>query len=189
MKAADIEWSMLRGALIGLAIALVVAGVLVGASYHFWEANDRSFKRADMERRTAEDEYRKLDELEQMVATYYPLFQDLERDGVMTLKLPGLTYSIDTQERHRTEFPLADDGAYKLFVSEMNMDLGLLHGEDLFRLFDKLDEDADGLFSVEACSLTRRRDDPGRWQDPHLRSNCRLLWYTIKKPGEGGSSS
>jgi hypothetical protein len=134
------------------------------------------------------------------------LFQDLERDGVIgeerrlkwtealedadgTLKLPGLTYSIDTQERHRTEFPLADDGAYKLFVSEMNMDLGLLHGEDLFRLFDKLDEDADGLFSVEACSLTRRRDDPGRWQDPHLRSNCRLLWYTIKKPGEGGSSS
>jgi hypothetical protein len=205
MKAADIEWTMLRGGLISLAIALGVAGVVVGASYRFWETNDLTFRRADVERRAAEEEYRKLDELEQMVATYYPIFQDLERDGVIgeerrlkwtealkdadgNLKLPNLTYSIDTQDRHKTEFPLPK-GAYKLYSSEMNLDLGLLHGEDLFRLFNRLDEDADGLFSVDACSLSRQMDSPGDWQRPHLRTTCRLYWYTIKKPGEKGSAS
>ena len=108
MKAADIEWSMLRGALIGLVSALAIAGGLVGASYHFWESRATAFKRADAQRRAAELEYRKLDELEQMVVTYYPIFQDLERDGIIgderrlkwtealkdadgTLKLPSLT--------------------------------------------------------------------------------------------------
>ena len=205
MKAADIEWSMLRGALIGLAIALAIAGGLVGASYHFWESRETAFKRADVQRRAAESEYRKLDELEQMVVTYYPIFQDLERDGVIgderrlkwtealkdadgTLKLPNLTYSIDTQDRFKAEFPLAE-GAYKLFASEMTLQLGLLHGEDLFRLFDKLAEDADGLFTVDYCSVSRRRDKPGNWQDTHLTSTCKLYWYTIQKPGAKGSSA
>ena len=35
MRAADIEWSMLRGALIGLGIAVVVTIAMVGASRHF----------------------------------------------------------------------------------------------------------------------------------------------------------
>ena len=206
MKAADIEWSMLRGALVALVVALAVAGGLVGASYHFWESRDTAFKRADALRRAAEEEYRKLDELEQMVVTYYPIFQSLERDGIIgeerrlkwtetlksadeTLKLPSLTYSIDTQDRHKAEFPLAE-GAYKLFSSEMNLQMGLLHGDDLFRLLAKLDEEADGLFSVDYCSLSRQRDEPGNWQEAHLTSSCRLYWYTIQKPGaQGGSAS
>lgn len=200
MKAADIEWSMLRGGLVSLVIALVIAGVLIGSSYSFRESNERTFKRANNERRLAEEEYRKLDELEQMVATFYPKFQDLERDGVIgeehrlrwteaiksadeSLKFPSLTYSIDTQDRHKPEFTLPQ-GAYKLFASEMNLDLGLLHGEDLFRLLARLDQDANGLFTVDSCSFTRRRDAPGNWQDPHLRTTCKLYWYTIKKPDE-----
>jgi hypothetical protein len=200
VKAADIEWSMLRGGLVSLVIALVVAGVLVGTSYSFRETNEGIFKRANSERRLAEEEYRKLDELEQMVAIFYPKFQDLERDGVIgeerrlkwtealkvadeNLKFPNLTYSIDTQDRHKTEYPLPQ-GAYKLFASEMKLDLGLLHGEDLFRLLGRLNEDADGLFTVDSCSFSRGKDAPGNWQDPHLRTTCKLLWYTIKKPGE-----
>lgn len=203
MKAADFEWSMLRGALIGLAIAIAVAGGLMGASYHFWESKDRAFKQADRARRVAEAEYRKLDELEQMVITYYPMFQDLERAGIIgeerrlkwtealkdadgTLKLPSLTYSIDTQERHEGDLRLSE-GTYKLFASEMNLEMGLLHGEDLFRLLGKLEAEAEGLFSVDYCSFERRKDAPGDWQDPHLASRCRLYWYTIQKPAELGS--
>ena len=138
-----------------------------------------------------------------MVITYYPMFQDLERAGIIgeerrlkwtealkdadgTLKLPNLTYSIDTQERHASDFPMSE-GAYKLFASEMNLDVGLLHGDDLFRLLVKLEEEAEGLFSVDYCSLERRKDTPGDWQDPHLASKCRLYWYTIQKPAELGS--
>lgn len=205
MKPADIEWGMLRGALIGLAIAAAVAGALVGSSYHFWESKDLALKSADRDRRAAELEYRKLDELEQMVITYYPMFQELERLGIIgeerrlnwtealrdadaVFKLPSLTYSVSTQEPYQdqAEFPLVE-GAYKLYASEMNLQMGLLHGEDFFRVLGKLEEDADGLFSVDSCRIERRRDTPGGWEETHLASECRLRWYTIQKPTEVGS--
>jgi len=202
MRAADIEWGMLRGALIGLAIAVVITIAMVVASQHFLDSNDRTFKKADRARRAAYEEYRNLDNQEQMIATYYPLFQALEKEGVIgderrlkwtealdqadsVLKLPGLTYSINAQTRHETEFAL-EDGAYKLFSSEMILDLGLLHGQDLFRLFSRLDEDAEGLYSIDTCTVSRSRQEPGSPKVAHLSSKCKLYWYTIKRPGEQG---
>ena len=41
MKAADIEWTMLRGALIGLAIAVVVSVAMIAGSYQFWESGQQ----------------------------------------------------------------------------------------------------------------------------------------------------
>ena len=205
MKAADIEWSMLRGSLIGLAIALAVTAAMLAASYNFAKSAERAFNSAESERRTAEERYRKLDEQEMMIETYYPAFQGLEREGVIgeerrlqwvealkqadeNLKLPSLTYSITTQESYRPEFPLAD-GAYKLFASQMKLDLGLLHGQDLLDLLRRLDDNAGGLYSVDSCTMTRRRQAPGSPKDIHLNSTCQLYWYTIKKPGAQGGAS
>ena len=140
-----------------------------------------------------------------MIATFYPQFQVLESRGIIgrerrldwienlsradeTLKLPSFAYSIDTQEPFTPEFPLAG-GAYKLYASQMNLTLGLLHGQDLFNLLGRLDESAPGLYSVDSCSWTRRREVPGSPREAHLTSSCQLRWYTIKKPGEEGAAS
>jgi hypothetical protein len=205
MKAADIEWSMLRGALIGLAIALVVSIGMLAASYHFWESGNKSLKRAQSELRAARGRYRTVDEQEAMIATYYPQFLALESQGIIgreqrldwienlrradeTLKLPSLTYSINTQEPYKAEFPLPG-GVYKPYASDMNLSLGLLHGQDLFSLLGRLDDSAQGLYSVDHCSLVRRRDTPGSPREPHLTSQCQLRWFTLKKPGDEGAAS
>ncbi len=205
MKAADIEWSMIRGALIALAIALVVSIGMLSASYQLWESADKSLKSVERQLRAARDEFRTIDEQEAMIATFYPQFQELERQGIIgrerrldwienlsradeNLKLPKLAYSIDTQELFSTEFPLAG-GAYKLYASKMNLNLGLLHGQDLFSLLSWLDEDAQGHYSVDSCGLIRHLDDPGSPKQAHVTSNCQLRWYTIKKPGDAGAAS
>ena len=77
MKAADIEWSMLRGALIGLAIALAVAGGMLGVSYRLSESAENSLQRAHTGLRIARDKYRTVDEEEAMIEDYYPRFQAL----------------------------------------------------------------------------------------------------------------
>ena len=196
---------MIRGAFIGLAIALVVSIGMLSASYQFWESTDKSLKGVERQLRTAREKFRTIDEEEAMIATYYPQFQELERQGIIgperrldwienlsqadeNLKLPKLAYSIDTQEPFTAEFPLAG-GAYELYASRMDLQLGLLHGQDLFNLLSWLDDDAQGLYSVAACNLVRRRDDPGSPKQTHLTSNCELRWYTIKKPGDVGASS
>jgi len=205
MKAADIEWSMIRGAFIGLAIALVVSIGMLSASYQFWESTDKSLKGVERQLRAAREKFRTIDEEEAMIATYYPQFQELERQGIIgperrldwienlsqadeNLKLPKLAYYIDTQEPFTAEFPLAG-GAYELYASKMDLQLGLLHGQDLFNLLSWLDDGAQGLYSVAACDLKRHRDDPGNHKQAHLTSNCELRWYTIKKQGDVGASS
>jgi hypothetical protein len=205
MKAADIEWSMIRGALIALAIALVVSIGMLSASYQFWESTAKSLKGVERQLRTARDKFRTIDEQEAMIATYYPQFQELERQGIIgrerrlnwienlsradeSLKLPKLVYSIDTQAPFTAEFPLAG-GAYELYVSKMNLTLGLLHGRDLFALLSWLDDDAEGLYSVDRCGLVRQMDEPGSPKQSHLTSDCQLLWYTIRKPGDTGAAS
>jgi hypothetical protein len=205
MKAADIEWSMIRGALIALAIALVVSIGMLSASYQFWESTEKSLKGAERQLRVARDKFRNIDEQEATIATYYPQFQELERQGIIgrerrlnwienlsradeNLKLPKLAYSIDSQARFTTEFPLAG-GAYALYASKMNLSLGLLHGRDLFNLLSRLDDDAEGLYSVDRCGLVRQMDEPGSPKQAHLTSECQLRWYTIRKPGDTGASS
>jgi hypothetical protein len=205
MKAADIEWSMLRGALIGLGIALVLGISMLAASYHFYESADRSLKRAQSQLRAARAKYRTVDEQEAMIATFYPQYVALEGQGVIgrekrldwieslrradeNLKLPRLAYSINSQEPFTAEFPLAG-GVYRPYASEMNLSLGLLHGQDLFALLANLDESAQGLYSVQRCNMVRRRDTPGNPTESHLTSDCQLRWYTIKKPGDEGASS
>ncbi len=205
MKAADIEWGMIRGALIALAIALVVSIGMLSASYQFWESTEKSLKGVERQLRGARDKFRTIDEQEAMIATYYPQFQELERQGIIgrehrlnwienlsradeNLKLPKLAYSIDTQAPFTPEFSLAG-GAYALYASKMNLSLGLLHGRDLFALLSWLDDDAQGLYSVDRCGLVRQLDEPGSPRQAHLTSECELRWYTIRKPGDTGAAS
>jgi hypothetical protein len=205
MKAADIEWSMLRGALIGLTIAVAVSIGIIAASHHFLETADRALKRSEATLRASRNQYRTVDEQEAMIATYYPRFVELEGQGIVggekrldwieslrradeNLKLPSLTYSIGSQEPYTAEYPLAG-GAYQPYVTRMDLRLGLLHGQDLFNLLTSLDENAQGLFSVDTCKLERRLDKPSSPRESHLTSECKLRWFTIRKPGDAGGAS
>ena len=205
MKAADIEWSMLRGALVVLAIAVAVSVGMLGVSYQFWESADKSLKSTQNQLRAARAKYRTVDEQEAMIATFYPQFLELRSRGIIgrekrldwienlsradeILKLPSFAYSIVTQAPFTAEFPLAG-GAYRLYASQMNLTLGLLHGQDLFNLLGRLDDSAEGLYSDDRCSLVRTPDAPGSPRQAHLTSSCQLRWFTIKKPGEGGAAS
>ncbi len=70
MKAADIEWSMIRGGLIALAIAVVISIGMLSASHQFWESTDKSLKGVERQLRAAREKFRTIDEQEAMIATY-----------------------------------------------------------------------------------------------------------------------
>ena len=110
------------------------------------------------------------------------------RQADANLKLPSLTYSIGSQEPYKAEYPLAG-GAYQPFVTKMDLKLGLLHGQDLFNLLASLDQNAQGLYSVDTCNLQRRLEGPGSPRQAHVTSECKLRWFTIRKPGDKGGAS
>ena len=66
----------------------------------------------------------------------------------------------------------------------MALRLGLLHGEDLVRLLDELDETVAGMFTVSQCDMTRAAGGGSRVR-ANLQANFDLEWITMRSTGEG----
>ena len=96
------------------------------------------------------------------------------------LGLPTLTYSLLPQEDFkRPGFTLKRGVSVK--SSPMNLDIGLLHEEDLFALLEGLRLTIQNLFTVESCRLTRqtkisRSLDTRR---ANLDAQCTIRWVTV----------
>jgi hypothetical protein len=63
----------------------------------------------------------------------------------------------------------------------MELNMGLLHEEDLFALLEGLRLSIKNLFTVDSCSL-QRSTDVNRSLDtkkPNLETRCTIRWVTI----------
>ena len=181
MKLAEVDWPLLRGALVGLTVCLVVAGLVAGASYQFVDAKRTALRIEKSKLLGIRGKYQTVDEEERLIEEYLPRFVALEERGVVgrefrldwietlrgastELKLPELRYAIDTQGSYKPDFPVAP-GAFQIYASKMRLDLGLLHEGDLPALLERIERDARGLYRVSDCALTRTvsRREPSFW--------------------------
>ncbi|HSS64578.1 MAG TPA: hypothetical protein VLS27_09095, partial [Gammaproteobacteria bacterium] len=125
MKLDQIDWGVLRGALILLFISVAISGGLLGSSFHFWEKMDRMFKRERNALSGVRAQYQNIDEEEKIIEQYLPLYHDLESKGIIgkerrldwidslrqasqRVELPMLRYVIDSQSIHEPEFKVPD---------------------------------------------------------------------------------
>lgn len=199
MKLAEVDWPLLRGALAGLTVCLVVAGLVAGASYEFVESKRTALRVEKSKLLGIRGKYQTIDEEERLIEEYLPRFVALEERGVIgrefrldwietlrgastELKLPELRYAIDTQDGYQPDFPV-NPGAFQIYASKMRLDLGLLHEGDLPALLERIERDARGLYRVSDCALTRTAStldlDPTK---PNVRANCTLDWLTVRRP-------
>ncbi len=200
MKLAEVDWGILRGALILLVICVAIGAGLMSTSYSFWEKQDRAYSAAHSAMLGARTQYHSIDEEEKIIEAYFPVYRDLESKGIIgkerrldwidnlrgaaqRVELPALSYLIDSQERFKTDLPF-QLGSYQIYSSSMKLDLGLLHEEDLSALLNDLDRHAGGLYTVVDCDL--RRSQPTFVKKPdavNLKAACDLQWLTIKPLG------
>ena len=199
MRHGDIDWAMLRAAMTGLVLSTLVSVGVYVASQSFWRVMTDELARRHHHLKSAQRDYHRLDEEARIIKAYLPRYQALEAAGVIgqedrlswieklreaavALKLPGLTYEIETRERFRSPIPI-DEGKFKGFVSRMTLQLGLLHEADLLRLLQYLDQHVTGLYSVVRCTLGRIGDEFSSSAIEHnLSATCVLRWFTVK-PG------
>ena len=198
MSLGEIDWGILRGSLVLLLVSVLVSGAVLSGGYYFSGAMTAEYQRKNTQLRSIRSKYQTVDEEERVIELFLPRFEALESEGIIgrehrlnwieklreasqTLKLPGLRYTIATQETFKPDFDL-DTGKFEVFVSRMILNLGLLHEGDLLRLFQELDRSVNGLYSISDCSMWRVRPDFG--PDPteaNLTASCTLEWFTIKQ--------
>jgi len=197
-KQDKIDWAVLRGALITFIICLLISGVLAGTSYYFRESMQKEYTRNNALFQDISRRYLAVDQEEQLINQYFPAFVRAYNKGLIgrehrlnwietlrqsgeKIKLPSLGYEIVSREEFIPGFQL-NSGSYKLFSSEMNLRLGLLHEGDLVNLLNYLDRHAEGNYSVSECLFRRARsniDIKSSIDKPNISATCVLQWFTI----------
>ena len=201
MARAKVEWSVLRGALSVFAICFLLSGIMLGASYYFRDEMNSEFQKNQVRFKNVSRKYLAVDEEERIIRTMYPHFIELYNRGIIgresrldwletlrrageEIKIPDLRYSVDAREQFEPDFPVAT-GAFSIFASTMELELGLMHEGDFAALMEKLDRNAHGLFDIDKCLFRRLPTGAvGRSDQPNLSASCDLLWFTVSLSGK-----
>lgn len=207
MKFSEIDWSILRGALILLVISVVIATVALNMSYSFSNEQDTALKRTNAKLLSARGQYHALDDEEDIIASYLPRYAALEEEGVIgrehrldwidvlretarIVQVPRLEYSIEAQQRFDVGVDL-NVGDYSAYASSMRVSLGLLHEGDLVSFLSGLTEKASGLVGVTGCEMTRGGQTLiNQPRASNVTARCVLRFITIRGPeSKPGASS
>ena len=199
-KESDIDWTILKGSLITLCICFVVASALIGGSYYFNSKLEKEYKSNKSIFQSISRRYLDVDQEEKVLRENYPLFVKLYNKGVIgreqrlnwietlrqageKVKLPSLTYSIDSQEEYIPGFDI-DYSGYTLYRSGMELELGLLHEGDLFKLIDYINRTADGIYTLTECKFRMTGRTINFEKDrANISASCLLYWITINLAG------
>ena len=192
----NIDWSILRGSIIFLILCLVICSGLIGGSYYFNDSQNRELKRNKAIFTSISRKYLDVDQEEKLVQDFYPQFVKLYNKGIIgreqrlnwiealrqsgeQIKLPALRYSINSQQEYTPGFDINYQG-YKLYRSTMELNLGLLHEGDLFKLLNYINKNANGTYTISECSFELDGIEI-KYDKNHtnISAKCMLHWITI----------
>lgn len=197
MNSDDIDWKLIRGSLIIFTTTLLISGGLIYGSYYFENQMQLEFRRTNSEFRSISNRYLAVDQEERLIREYLPRFVELYQGGIIgneqrlnwievlreigdEIRLPSLSYRIESQQEFVPEFEL-DMGRYKLYNSSMILTMQLLHEGDLFKIMDKLGQEAKGTFSIKSCSIkTTGNEISTNHMSANISAECELQWLTVR---------
>ena len=193
----NIDWFYLRRPLILLAISLVLAAAVAAVGYQYESAKQAEYDSAIATLRSTHQLYSNIINDIDLLDQYRALYSDYKSSGLVgderrlswiesldstnqVLRLPALQYSLKPQEDFdRPKFKQKRGVA--VMSSPMDLNIGLLHEEDLYALLEGLRLSIRNLFTVDSCTITRITpiDSSLDTRRANLRSNCTIRWVTI----------
>ncbi|MDP2759558.1 MAG: hypothetical protein Q8O64_04020 [Sideroxyarcus sp.] len=91
--------------------------------------------------------------------------------------VPGFQYTVAPQQPYAPKPPL-QAGNFALNISPMNLQIDLLHEEQLLRFFKAMETQLQGWFLLDHCSLAR--SETGDSGVATLTAECAGGWFTMK---------
>jgi len=191
-----IDWGILKGAIILFCICLVLGGSLITWSYYFNSKLNKELRQNKALFQSVSRRYLDVDQEEKLLREYFPQFVSLYNRGIIgrekrlnwiealrrsgeEINLPALRYSINSQEQFVPEFTV-NYGGYALYRSSMELNLGLLHEGDLFRLLNYIDENAKGAYTISECTFRINGSEIVFEKNrANISAACVLNWLTI----------
>lgn len=199
MTFSDIEWPILKTALIAFAVSLAIAGAAVGMTERRLHQHRAENEQKQQSVAQARDLYYGVVQERQLVDDYWPEYRKLEamgfigeenrlnwvdvlRDIARKHRILALTYEVAPRVPENID-GVADTGDFQLQSSEMSMRMDVLHEGNILDLLKDLSEQKVGLFSIRSCTFERITDNIMLHDSsPNVAANCTLVWHSIQ-PG------
>ncbi len=192
-----IDWFYLRRPLIILVVSILVSTAVVMAGYQYEDTQYKEYQTALSTLRSTHKLYSNIVNDIDLLDQYRSLYSEYKSSGLVgqerrlswieslestnqVLRLPTLGYRLNPQETFVRPGFLLKRGV-SVMSSPMELNIGLLHEEDMFALLEGLRLSIKNLFTVDSCSISRN-SPVGRSLDtrrPNLNSNCSIRWVTI----------
>jgi hypothetical protein len=184
-------------AMIIFVLALIVAVAMGIAGDRYQTAQLEKYDRSLSELRFTHKLYNNLVKDIDLIEQYRTLFNGYKSSGLVgeerrlswieslkatnkVIKLPNFTYRLLPQEKFERPGLRVKRGV-EVNSAAMHLNMGLLHEEDIFTVFDGLRLSIKSLFSVDSCILIRSAGlgQPLDTQRANLSANCVIRWVTI----------
>ena len=166
-----VDWDYLKKPLIFFCVAIVICVVLILAGTEYEEAKYEEYLQALTSLRTTHTLYRDIVNDIDLLEQYRSRYNGFKSTGLVgkerrlswveslestnkVLRLPTLNYNLGPQEEF-TRPKFKELRGVSVRSSPMDLNIGLLHVEDLFALLEGLRLSIKNLFTVDRCTMNR----------------------------------
>ena len=198
MNRAEVDWRYLAThTLVPALTAVVMLGSLASSTWLLRSLESR-YAAISVDQDTMNADYDALVVRKRLVDRYHRRYERFREQGFVgeesrldwietlrlvaeDLSLPQLTYSLEPQQPVVAPVPSSSPGSdVQIFVSTLDIEVGLIHEADLLTLVDELQTAAPGLLEVDRCALHRATEpDALRTADSNIVASCSLNMYSV----------
>ena len=204
MSLSQQDWRKLRYPIIGLGVALILAGLLAVVTDQYRNKNAKLVLAQQNLLNQARQKYQSSGQEKETIIQYLPAYNRLLASGFIgeerriewieslrqihgQNKLFSIDYSIGLQENYKPSF-LPNMGNFRLNRSVMSVKLDMLHEGDILALLDGLHQQTTP-FIVRDCEVKRAVGAQINTKDvvANLQAACEIDWLTLRDPQLSGA--
>jgi len=197
MKRSDLEWAFVRRYTLRPGLCAIIAAVSLAAAMWVHDGQYSRVSELTSNQAVMHQDYDALMEQKRLVNRYHRSYQRYQELGFIgresrldwveslrlastALALPPVNYSIEPQLSviAPVNSPMTDDDV-QIRVSQLQLEMGLVHELDLLRFFDELQKQAPGLIKVDHCELVLTGNGSGAAGEANLSANCAIQIYSV----------
>ncbi len=198
MKPARFDWDYFLEDTFLPGVSLLAAMAVFGIGAWYYDKQHDIYDNFSVNHEAINDDYNELVYRRRLLERYYRRYSEFQllgfvgresrldwiqtiRSAARGLELPNVTYSLEPQlEVVRPVEPASPDAEIQIFLSRLEIELGLVHELDLLRFFDRLELEAPGLMKVDRCNMSRQ-NAPGRdlGSDTNINASCSLMIFSV----------
>jgi len=198
MSPDNTKWRFVVKHLLRPGISMLVAIVLAGTSAWYYGKQESLYEIYSSNQEAIHEDYDALIYRRRLIEQYYNRYREFQElgfvgresrlDWIETIRLaakgldlPNVSYSLEPQlEVIKPVETASPDAEIQIYLSKLELEIGLVHELDLLRFFQRLESEAPGIMKVDQCDIARQQGSEQKLvAETNLVASCSLMMFSV----------